>query len=398
MPNPSYLMTWNPTRFNWTDYPEDVLTSKSGEIVETNWSTGNNQSIVPGDRVYLLRQAIDRGIVGAGITTSRVRPRHHWNDPKKTSLAVRINWDVLLWPQQGLPTSKLQEAMPDHTWDRIQASGTSVPPQYIETLAQMWGEHLASLGQNQPFQVGQNYSRKDVYRILQVPKGQQGGDWDTGSHQHDGHWYIFAAIGATGRTGHDYANHWDGNELVWFGRTGSKLAHPKTQSLLHLVGDIHQPLHNCSLLSETFPAGDRGGNESLVRIEGGRPIQLHKMFDDLLGQERSPSAIGAAAAAEVDQAERDGQQAIGSELKEHTTPAAWSKEGFDLAVKFAYLDGDLRPANAQAKLSDADVPSVAEVYAQNAGRMARVQIAKAGRRLATALAQGLGAKTDTGAQ
>ena len=34
--------------------------------------------------------------------------------------------------------------------------------------------------------------------------------------------------------------------------------------LLHLVGDIHQPLHNCSLLSETFPEGDRGGNESLV--------------------------------------------------------------------------------------------------------------------------------------
>ena len=26
--------------------------------------------------------------------------------------------------------------------------------------------------------------------------------------------------------------------------------------LLHLVGDIHQPLHNCSLLSESVPEGD----------------------------------------------------------------------------------------------------------------------------------------------
>jgi putative hemolysin len=158
--------------------------------------------------------------------------------------------------------------------------------------------------------------------------------------------------------------------------------------LLHLVGDIHQPLHNCSLLSETFPDGDRGGNESLVRIEGGRPVQLHKMFDDLLGQDRTPSAIGAAAA-EADQAEREIQETVDRELKEHTTPAEWTKEGFALAVKFAYLDGDLRPANNQAKPPDDEVPNVAEVYAQNAGRMARVQVAKAGKRLAVCVAQGL---------
>jgi S1/P1 Nuclease len=161
--------------------------------------------------------------------------------------------------------------------------------------------------------------------------------------------------------------------------------------LLHLVGDIHQPLHNCSLLSETFPEGDKGGNLSQVRIADGKPVQLHKTFDDLLGRTKSPSDIGSAVI-EVDQAERDSQEAIDRELKEHTTPAEWSAEGFALAVKYAYLDGDLKPANADAKLSDADIPQVAELYAQNAGKMARVQVAKAGKRLAVSIAEGLGGK------
>jgi S1/P1 Nuclease len=158
--------------------------------------------------------------------------------------------------------------------------------------------------------------------------------------------------------------------------------------LLHLVGDIHQPLHNCSLLSETFPEGDRGGNLSLVRIEGSRPVQLHKLFDNLLANETTPSGIGNAIIA-IDQAEHDNQEAIGHELWEHTTPVEWTKESFKLAVKYAYLDGALLPANADTKVSEADVPGVAEVYVRNAKQMARIQMAKAGRRLATAVADGL---------
>jgi len=163
--------------------------------------------------------------------------------------------------------------------------------------------------------------------------------------------------------------------------------------LLHLVGDMHQPLHNCSLLSEAFPEGDKGGNLSLIRIEGGRPIKLHPMFDGLLGKDISFSLIGQAAV-ETKQAEHDNAESIDTELREHTTPAQWQAEGFALAVKYAYLDGDLRPANSEAKLSDDDVPNVAEVYAQNAGRMARVQVAKAGKRLAAILGESFGGTSD----
>ena len=31
--------------------------------------------------------------------------------------------------------------------------------------------------------------------------------------------------------------------------------------LLHLVGDIHQPLHSTSMYNSTFKKGDMGGNK-----------------------------------------------------------------------------------------------------------------------------------------
>lgn len=35
--------------------------------------------------------------------------------------------------------------------------------------------------------------------------------------------------------------------------------------LIHLVGDIHQPLHNTSRVSKEHPKGDKGGNEFKIQ-------------------------------------------------------------------------------------------------------------------------------------
>lgn len=97
-----------------------------------------------------------------------------------------------------------------------------------------WNRHLSMLGipRNAPFTIGSKYTRSDIYRILGIPEEQQGGDWDTGYHRHLGDWYLFVAVGTSGRTGHDYANHWADDELVWRGKTNSQLKHPSIQSLL----------------------------------------------------------------------------------------------------------------------------------------------------------------------
>jgi hypothetical protein len=52
--------------------------------------------------------------------------------------------------------------------------------------------------------------------------------------------------------------------------------------LLHLVGDIHQPLHACTRLSSALPNGDDGGNKVTLRCTD-CPGNLHKFWDDALG-------------------------------------------------------------------------------------------------------------------
>lgn len=83
-----------------------------------------------------------------------------------------------------------------------------------------------------PFEIDKAYTRKDVYDVCGVPASNQGGDWDTGYHKHNGSWFIFCTVGSAARTGHDYQNRFDGEELIWFGKTNSHSGQPSIQSLL----------------------------------------------------------------------------------------------------------------------------------------------------------------------
>lgn len=49
--------------------------------------------------------------------------------------------------------------------------------------------------------------------------------------------------------------------------------------LVHVVGDIHQPLHSVSLFNSTFPTGDRGGNSLKIVLLNGTVQNLHSFWD-----------------------------------------------------------------------------------------------------------------------
>src|SRR5262249_32517443 len=55
--------------------------------------------------------------------------------------------------------------------------------------------------------------------------------------------------------------------------------------LLHLVGDVHQPLHCTTRVSATKPEGDDGGNGVKVTPS----TKLHFFWDDVLGGGDAPS-------------------------------------------------------------------------------------------------------------
>ena len=54
-----------------------------------------------------------------------------------------------------------------------------------------------------------------------------------------------------------------------------------TRYLLHVVGDIHQPLHSTNYFNETFKNGDLGGNRINVTLLNGSDFNLHSYFDSI---------------------------------------------------------------------------------------------------------------------
>jgi len=89
-----------------------------------------------------------------------------------------------------------------------------------------------------PFRVYGQYKRQDVFDVLGV-QDPGGGNWYTGYNAHGDDWFIFCNIGTPGRTGHDYNNHFLGDELVWYGKTKSHLEQPSIQGLLNPAGHVY---------------------------------------------------------------------------------------------------------------------------------------------------------------
>ena len=48
---------------------------------------------------------------------------------------------------------------------------------------------------------------------------------------------------------------------------------------VHLVGDIHQPLHSVALYNSTYPKGDLGGNLLKIKMLNGTLMNFHSFWD-----------------------------------------------------------------------------------------------------------------------
>src|SRR5262249_37085408 len=75
---------------------------------------------------------------------------------------------------------------------------------------------------------------------------------------------------------------------------------------------------------------------------------------------------------------------VGKELEADRTFESWAREGLALSKRVVYLNGELKVAVGGGSRGggDDDVPEGPAEYAANCGRVARVQVGKAGLRLA----------------
>lgn len=157
----------------------------------------------------------------------------------------------------------------------------------------------------------------------------------------------------------------------------------------HLVGDIHQPLHDSSLFSSVFPKGDKGGNSENLSPEqvAGDPVEaaahpkrLHALWDDLAGTSIDPIEVQKVVTALEAPAY---SRKTFPQLTAHPAVHDWVLEGNALAKQYAYLNGALpmTPA-ADAGKEDVTLPSG---YLTRAHQIGNQQIALAGLRLADLL-------------
>jgi S1/P1 Nuclease len=160
--------------------------------------------------------------------------------------------------------------------------------------------------------------------------------------------------------------------------------------ILHLVGDVHQPLHTISMYSEENKHGDMGGNALAIRSRG-VPMNLHAYWDELLGTGTTYVAIDQMATTITASSVHDPDKM--PELKKHPNLGTWATESHDLAVALTYLNGDLKTASWKSwenhQIQKDDIPELPPGYEANARELACRRVALAGYRLADLLEQTL---------
>ncbi len=146
----TFLLIWDASD---TGYPPaslsaDVAATAAGRLVAGRWSFGSRRGgAAAGDRVFLLRQRTERGIVASGtLADGLIFPAGHWQGrPARSTYYAEVLWDRVVPVADRLPFEELLHDVPGHDWRHIYGSGQRVRPPADEALFYRWTEHLADL-------------------------------------------------------------------------------------------------------------------------------------------------------------------------------------------------------------------------------------------------------------
>lgn len=132
--------------------------------------------------------------------------------------------------------------------------------------------------------------------------------------------------------------------------------------LIHLVGDVHQPLHCVTRVSKELPYGDSGGNDVRISSANSDSPNLHDFWDSMPAQGSMKEVV-------------DYCNALGepdAKLASEADEKVWINESFEYSKGLVYQP-PVGPERGPYELNLA--------YEQNALTLARERIALAGRRL-----------------
>jgi hypothetical protein len=149
--------------------------------------------------------------------------------------------------------------------------------------------------------------------------------------------------------------------------------------VMHLAGDVHQPLHTAQLFSSGYPQGDKAGSLQFVLDPlTGRPETLHWFWDDSIHRAGDVASVTARAKA-LEQRLPRASVSPGATRAVAADYGAWANESRELAASRVYASGVV------GGMSVSKAKALAPAYAEGAAALAEERAAIAGYRLSDLL-------------
>lgn len=147
---PTFLLTWNPARWQWGDFAAEARVLKRGGKFAGHWSCGNQTHIRKGDRVFLMKQGPKpRGIVAAGwVTSDKPYEAEHWEKERrkkgKPARYVDIDFEAILNPETEpiLGVEQLSKGPLGAVRWGTQMGGIRILDAAATLLEDRWRDHL----------------------------------------------------------------------------------------------------------------------------------------------------------------------------------------------------------------------------------------------------------------
>ncbi len=136
------IFKWNPAFSSQTmySYLSEIIRGNYEGKMEGNWSAWEWQSMMPGDRWYMVKVGCGAtGIVGCGTLKGRPYRGKDWSGKGREVYYVDMKTEMMLNPD-ALPiltSQTLTDRIPEFDWDRGH-SGAVLPPDVAERLNRLW--------------------------------------------------------------------------------------------------------------------------------------------------------------------------------------------------------------------------------------------------------------------
>ncbi|CAN5391470.1 hypothetical protein BH10PSE4_BH10PSE4_39240 [soil metagenome] len=154
--------------------------------------------------------------------------------------------------------------------------------------------------------------------------------------------------------------------------------------VMHLVGDVHQPLHTAQLFSARYPDGDKAGSlQFVIDPLTKRSETLHWFWDDSIHRSGDLASVRARAT-ELEHRRPRGTVSPDAARAVAADYAAWAEESRALAASVVYGSGPVGGPSAD------EAKALAPAYAEGARTLAADRAAVAGYRLSDLLREAFG--------